>query len=179
VRIPAPGEAHRYEIRAVTPPWDRGGCDHYQQSGERVLTAGCTCAPSDGWRKMNKMIKTPVCLRKKEVRWRERESKRVWGEDGWVDCKLLVLMARGVNFIAASSSSTLSLSLRGYGATTESRCRVTWLSLPARSCQAVVLFQSGPGDNKEMVFWKPVAFPQWCELIRVEVKVAPTRADRK
>ena len=48
VRIPAPGEAHRSEIRAVTPPWHRGGCDHNQLSRERLSTMGCTCAPSSG-----------------------------------------------------------------------------------------------------------------------------------
>lgn len=48
VRIPAPGEAHRSEKRAVAPPWHRGGCDHNQLSRERVSTVGCTRAPSDG-----------------------------------------------------------------------------------------------------------------------------------
>lgn len=46
MRIPAPGEAHRSEIRAVAPPWHRGGCDHNQVSRERAVTQGCTCAPS-------------------------------------------------------------------------------------------------------------------------------------
>lgn len=44
VRIPAPGEAHRSEIRAAAPPWHRGGCDHNQVSRERAVTRGCTCA---------------------------------------------------------------------------------------------------------------------------------------
>lgn len=95
MRIPAPGEAHRFEIRAVAPPWHRGGCDHNQLSTERVLTVGCTCAPPNGG-ETTKQIKTPVCA-------------RAATRQGWM--QVLVLMVSGGNLIAASSSSTLSLSL--------------------------------------------------------------------
>ena len=60
VRIPAPGEAHRSEIRAVAPPWHRGGCDHNQVSEERILTVGCTCAPADG--RENTLKRQCVCV---------------------------------------------------------------------------------------------------------------------
>lgn len=96
VRIPAPGEAHRSEIRAVTPPWHRGGCDHNQLSKERLSTVGCTCAPLSG----EKTHQEDKECSQKQARPRKRR--------GWLDRKFLMLMVRGVNLIAASSSSALS-----------------------------------------------------------------------
>ncbi|MEQ2181399.1 hypothetical protein GOODEAATRI_011283, partial [Goodea atripinnis] len=48
VRIPTPGEAHRSEIRAVAPPWHRGGCDHNQVSRERAVLP--SSGPFSKWR---------------------------------------------------------------------------------------------------------------------------------
>lgn len=62
VRIPAPGEAHRSEIRAVAPPWHRGGCYHNQLTKERVLIAGCARATFTG--RKNKHNTTPECVRR-------------------------------------------------------------------------------------------------------------------